>query len=233
MQKLRENVFDLPKLRGREHVFIDRSDAGRVMAEMLEHFRGLNAIILAIPSGGLPVAEEIARQLELPMDVAVVSKITLPWNSEVGFGAVGFDGTVRLNDDLLPVSGRSQDESENGEAADIAKVARRVMDLRGDKPMSPLAGRMAIIVDDGLASGFTMEVAVGVVRKLGAGRVIVAVPTAHESAAARIATRADAVYCANIRPGAQFAVADAYRNWRDISESEAKAISRQFSRRAK
>ncbi|MCI0591604.1 MAG: phosphoribosyltransferase, partial [Gammaproteobacteria bacterium] len=95
------NVTDLPALRGRTHVFTDRNDAGRVLAEMLECSVDRNALVLGIPAGGVPVAAAIARGLRLPLDVVVVSKITLPWNTEAGYGAVAFDGTVHLNEQLV------------------------------------------------------------------------------------------------------------------------------------
>src|SRR2546422_448189 len=94
-------IVDLPQWRNRTGVFLDRWQAGRVLAEMLNPLKNSNALILAIPAGGIPVAAVIARELNLALDVTVVSKITLPWNSESGYGAVAFDGTTRLNEDLL------------------------------------------------------------------------------------------------------------------------------------
>jgi len=99
-----------------------------------------------------------------------------------------------------------------------------VESLRGGRPFPDLTGQAAILIDDGLASGFTMRVAIEAVRKAAAKEVIVAVPTAHIAAARSIEDIAEAVYCANIRHARPFAVAEAYRNWYDVEESEAKAL---------
>jgi predicted phosphoribosyltransferase len=94
-------IFELSKFRDQVCVFRDRAFAGKVLADMLKEFRNRNAIVMAIPAGGVAVGAVIAKELNLPLDVAVVSKITLPWNSEAGYGAVAFDGTVKLNQEFL------------------------------------------------------------------------------------------------------------------------------------
>ncbi|MEN6305676.1 MAG: phosphoribosyltransferase family protein, partial [Armatimonadia bacterium] len=94
-------LHDSPQYRNRLHALADRAEAGRLLAEMLERYRSTEALVLAIPAGGVPVAYEIARTLGLPLDVAVVSKITLPWSTEAGYGAVAWDGTVKLNQQWL------------------------------------------------------------------------------------------------------------------------------------
>lgn len=223
-----DRIIELPELRDRAGVFHDRADAGRVLADMLAPLAGEGAILLAVPAGGVPVAAVIAHRLDLPLDLAVVSKITPSWNSEVGYGAVAWDGTVQLNQDVLPAMGVSEGEIREDTARTVDKVRRRAAALRGDSPMPDLAGRAAILVDDGLASGFTMRVAVQAVRSAGGQRIIVAVPTAHDHAARRLAREADAVYCANVRAGWRFAVAEAYRHWRDLSEAEIARILTDF-----
>ena len=95
------NVVDLPDLRDQLGVFLNRDHAGEILAGMLEVYSDSNAMVMAVPAGGVPVAKVLAEHLNLPLDIAVVSKITLPWNTEVGYGAVAFDGTVRLNNDLV------------------------------------------------------------------------------------------------------------------------------------
>jgi predicted phosphoribosyltransferase len=211
-------IVDIPELRDRRGVFEDRRDAGRVLAGMLEGYAGSGALVLAIPSGGVPVALEIARHLGLDLDVAVVSKILYPWTTEAGFGAVAFDGTVWVNPRLTVGMTEAMMESQAKEA--LAKVRRRMRRLRGDRPLPRLQGRAAILVDDGLASGSTMRVAVSAVRRLEPAEVIVAVPTGHARTVMELAREVDALYCANIRGGAGFAVAEAYRNWYDEDEEE-------------
>ena len=217
-------VIELPELRNRVHVFRDRTEAGEVLARMLEGYRGSEALVLAVPAGGVPVAAAIARELGLALDVAVVSKITLPWNTEAGYGAVAFDGTVRLNESLLPELGLSEEEVAEGIERTKQKVERRVKALRGERPVPDLTHRTAILVDDGLASGFTMRVAVEALRNAGAREVVVAVPTAHAEAVRRLAGAVEVLYCPNIRGGGRFAVAEAYERWSDVEEEEVERI---------
>lgn len=221
-------LLDLPELRDKVAIFRDRADAGRVLAQVLKAYQNSNAVVFAVPAGGVPVAVVIARDLGLPLEVAVVSKITLPWNPEAGYGAVAFDGTVRLNEDLVNYYGLSEEDIREGVAQTTAKVSRRVKEFRGEQPWPALTGRLAILVDDGLASGFTMLVAVEAMRNSGADRIVVAVPTGHREAAERVAPYAEAVYCANLRSGWRFAVADAYRYWSDVSEGEVRQILEGF-----
>ena len=218
-KRVKEKVFDLPDLRNRRHVFKDREAAGRVLSRMLEQYRNSNAIVFAIPAGGVAVAVPLARELGLPLDVAVVSKITLPWNPEAGYGAVAFDGTVRLNEELLSHFRLSEGQIRAGIIRTKEKVSRRVALLRRDRPL-PDFKRPVLLVDDGLASGFTLLTAIEALRKQGCGELVLAVPTAHEESLSRVMDEVDAVYCPNIRGGLSFAVADAYEQWRDLSEEE-------------
>lgn len=214
-------VIDLERMRDARGVFRDRAHAGAQLAAMLAGYRGGTAQVLAVPAGGVPVAAVVANTLELPLDVAAVSKITLPWNTEAGYGAVAFDGTVRLNDALVRSAGLTPAEVEAGIAATRAKVMRRVHRLRGGRPFPNLGDTTAILIDDGLASGFTLQVAIAALRKAGAREIIVAVPTGHGSSVARIAGEVERLYCPNVRYGLRFAVADAYEQWSDVSEDEA------------
>lgn len=220
-------IFDLPKLRNRVRVFRERASAGKVLAGMLEQYRNSNAIVMGIPAGGIAVAVEIGRELHLPLDVAVVSKITLPWNPEAGYGAVAFDGTVMLNEELLSRLNLSNQEIETGIKKTEQKVARRVMIFRGNQPLPDLK-RPIILVDDGLASGFTLRVAIKALRKAGATNIILAVPTGHLESAQMILEEVEAIYCPNLRSGFSFAVADAYEQWGDLGEKEVIKILQNF-----
>lgn len=213
-------IFDLPELRDRLEVFRDRTHAGEVLSEMLESYHRTDSVILGIPAGGVPVASVIAAHLELSFDVAVVSKITLPWNTEAGYGAIAFDGTLRLNDDMLRYIGLSEEEVEKGIEKTSFKVRARVEKLRGDRPFPDLSERSTFLVDDGLASGFTMRVAIEAVKNAGAAHLIVAVPTGHRESVEAISHEVNALYCANIRGGWRFAVASAYERWSDVDETE-------------
>jgi putative phosphoribosyl transferase len=227
-------IIEREDLRNRAHVFRDRVHAGEVLAEMLAlpFDRRPRAIVLAIPAGGVPVAASLARRLALPLDLAVVSKITLAWNTEVGYGAVAFDGSVYLNDALLREIGLSEAEVEAGVARTREKVVRRNAALRENRSYAALTGSDVVLVDDGLASGFTMRAAVAASRATGVATVSVAVPTARESSARAIAASVEAFYCPNVRAGDRFAVADAYEEWSDVDEETARAILVSFRRAA-
>ena len=149
----------------------------------------------------------------------MVSKITLPWDTEAGYGAVAFDGTVMLNEDLLSRINLSEEEIKEGTEKTEQKVARRVKMFRGNRPL-PDFKRPIILVDDGLASGFTLRVAIKALRKAGATNIILTVPTAHLESAQTILEEVEAIYCPNLRGGFSFAVAHAYDQWSDLDEHE-------------
>ncbi len=180
----------------------------------------LGALVMPIPAGGVPVGAEIARRLELPLDVAVVSKVLLPWTTEAGYGAVAFDGTVQLNQELVARFRLSDEVVQKGIQETREKVRRRGRVLRGDRPFPEVTERVVLLVDDGLASGFTMRVAVEALAKAGAFRILIAVPTGSRDTVEALACEVGRIYCANIRSGLPFAVADAYRRWSDIEEGE-------------
>jgi putative phosphoribosyl transferase len=221
-----KNIIDLAELRDHVYVFRDRMHAGAIVAGMLDSYRNTNVTVFGIPAGGLPVAAVIARDLSLQIDVAVVSKITLPWNTEAGYGAVAFDGTVRLNQRLVQSLGLSEQQVQQGIEETSRKVAMRVKSLRGERAFPDISKKSVILVDDGLASGFTILVGVEALRKAGPNRIIVAVPTGHSNSVQMMADRVDEVYCANIRHGWSFAVADAYEKWSDVSDKEVIEIIR-------
>jgi predicted phosphoribosyltransferase len=225
-----EKIREIKGLRDEVRVFADREAAGQALVRLLAEWRAAGPLVLAVPAGGVPVAAPLAAALGAPLDVAVVSKITLPWNTEAGYGAVAFDGTVRLNDSLLPSLGLSAAEIDRGIEKTRQKVRRRLALFRGERPFPELQGRPVILVDDGLASGLTLQAAVAALHGRGAERLIVAVPTGHARAVERMAAEVEAVCCANVRAGWSFAVADAYERWADVSEEEAVAILKSVTR---
>ncbi len=220
-------IIDLPKLHNRLRAFRDRASAGKVLAGMLEEYRSSHAMVIGIPAGGIAVAIEIARRLHLPLDIAVVSKITLPWNSEAGYGAVAFDGTVMLNEELVSRLNLSDREIQTGIKKTEQKVSRRVTLFRGDRPL-PDFERPILLVDDGLASGFTLRVAIKALRRNGSTNLILAVPTGHSESVQMILEAVEAIYCPNLRSEASFAVADAYEQWSDLDEEEVIRLLREF-----
>lgn len=215
-----QNVYYLEHLKEKIRVFQDREDAGKILSEMLSGFIDSSAMVLGIPAGGVPVAWAISDSLGMEFDVVVVSKITLPWNREAGYGAVAFNGTTGLNEPLIKRIGLSRELVNEGIKNTSQKVKHRLQMLRGNKPFPDLHHKTVILVDDGLASGFTMLVALESLSKLDTKQIIVAVPTGHLESIKKIADRTEAVLCPNIRSGRNFAVADAYKYWSDVSGHE-------------
>ena len=223
---LPDNVRDVREFREQSGVFADRDEAGRQLAVLLAREEPESPRLLAIPAGGMPVAVAARAVLNWPLAAAVVSKIVLPWDSEAGYGAVAWDGSLLLNRELLPQLGLSERDVERGIAATRAKVAGRVVRFGEPGSTSCLARETTILVDDGLASGVTMRAAVAALKAAGASRVVVAVPTAYLAAVTRLAAEVDRLLCVNLRSAYPFAVAAAYRHWRDVSEHEALALLR-------
>lgn len=222
-------VLEVPELRDRIGIFRNRREAGEVLGRLVGQIKAVDPLVLAVPAGGVPVAVAVAAVVEGELDVAVVSKITPPGNTEVGYGAVAFDGSVRLNRDIIPRLGLKDVDVLKGIEMTRGKVARRMAVFRGERPMPEMTGRTVILVDDGLASGYTMLTAIEAVRHAGAGETVVAVPTGHEEAVEKMVRAGTGVCCANIRGGWRFAVADAYRDWYDVTEEEARMLLEGFA----
>ncbi|MDO9098268.1 MAG: phosphoribosyltransferase family protein [Candidatus Methanoperedens sp.] len=211
-------------LRNKLHVFEDRTEAGSLIAEKLIRYKSSGGIVLGIPSGGAPVAREIAAALHLPMDLMIVRKLQIPYNPEAGFGAMGLDGEVILNEGLLAELGLTEDEIREQAKKTEEVIKRRNLIFRGGRPFPSLKDRVVILVDDGLASGYTMLAAVGFVKRKAPKKIIVAIPTASKRTVELILPEIDELICLNVRHGISFAVADAYRNWYDLSDEEVLSI---------
>jgi putative phosphoribosyl transferase len=179
-----------------QRIYADRADAGRALAAALESHRGVeDAIVLGLPRGGVPVAFEIASRLELPLDVLVVRKLGLPSQPELAMGAIASGGALVRNEEVVRYLGGRDDAFEAVRAKEQRELERRERDYRGDRPPLDMRDRIGILVDDGLATGATMEAAVRALQALGARRVVVAVPVASPEARDRIAAVADEVVC--------------------------------------
>ena len=207
-------------LRGKTRIFSDRQEAGRLLSARLREFVEPTAMILAIPAGGLPVAFPLAKALGCGLDVLVVRKIQIPDNAEAGFGAIGPDGTVLLNERILEDLRLTSKEIESQVARTREVLRQREARFRQNRPFPSLANRQVILVDDGLASGYTMLAAIGFVRQQDARQVILAVPTASGRTVNLLLPETDLLVCLNVRGGPVFAVADAYRSWYDLQDDE-------------
>lgn len=207
-------------LRGKTRVFVNREEAGKRLAAALEGIAHPNGIVLAIPAGGVPVACPIVKEYALPLDVLIVRKIQIPDNPEAGFGALGPDGEVLLNERIVEDLRLSQKEISAQVAETRTVLQDREKKFRKGRPFPAVKDRQVILVDDGLASGYTMLAAVDFVRQRQAGQVIVAVPTAAQRTVNALVPSADVLLCLNIRGGPVFAVADAYVEWYDLADEE-------------
>ena len=159
-------------------IFADRADAGRRLADRLRHLRGAPVVVLGLPRGGVPVAFEVARALGAPLDVIVVRKLGVPFQPELGMGAIGEDGVRVINPEVIRLARVSEKELGAAEARERAELDRRAARYRGGRPCQPLDGRAAVVVDDGIATGSTARAACQVARAHGAAQVVLAVPVA-------------------------------------------------------
>jgi putative phosphoribosyl transferase len=218
------SLIEDPALKDRIHVFFDRVSAGQQLAARLQGYRGGAVRLFAIPAGGVPVAAEIARQLEIPLDLIIVRKIQFPWTTEAGFGALNPAGQAVINKDLLSRMPLSSEEIEVQKQRTADLMREREAIFRKNKPYERLDGQSAMVVDDGLASGYTMRAALQFLKDQGAGALMVAVPTGSERTVWELLPLVDELYCLNVRGGFSFAVADAYENWYDLTEEEVLAV---------
>lgn len=215
------NVVEEVAYRDREFVFKDRLHAGALLADKLRPLlAGRDVQLLAVPAGGVAVGYAVAQKLNMPFDIAIVRKIQIPWNTEAGFGAIAWDGRVFLNELLVAQLGLSTEAVERYISQTREMVRQRMQKFRGNRPFPDLNGKTVILVDDGLASGFTMLAAAKSIRNQHPEKIVIAVPTGSAGAIELLASSVDELVCLNIRGGPIFAVADAYENWYDLSDDE-------------
>ncbi|MEF8889044.1 MAG: phosphoribosyltransferase family protein [Desulfohalobiaceae bacterium] len=217
-----DKVKELPEYRNRSGVFFDRFDAGEHLVQMLwpDFAENPQGVVLAIPSGGVPVGKIISYRLNLAFDLILVRKVQIPWNPEAGFGAVAYRGQTLLNQKLVDSLGLSEEEIREQIEATRWELEERNTEFRGGSGSTDLAGKTAILVDDGLASGYTVLAAMETLREQGVGKLVLALPTAPLHSLESVAPQADMVYVVQIKERGAFAVAEAYRNWRDLSRQE-------------
>lgn len=213
-------IIEDPSLRNKYGVFRDRHEAGNALARSLESFRRKDAIVLAIPSGGVPIGLAIAAHLNLPIDLLIIRKLPIPGNLEAGFGAISLEGDMVLNQAMVRMLSLRDDEIEEQAESVREELKARERIFRGNRPGADLKGRTVILTDDGLASGYTMMTAVRMVRRQKPKKIVIAVPTASLQTIDLLARETDQIICLNVRTGRYFAVAEAYRNWHDLSREE-------------
>src|ERR671936_2183852 len=179
-------------------IFRNRSEAGRLLAGKLSDYAHRDdVLVLALPRGGVPVAYEIATALEVPLDVFVVRKIGLPGHEELAIGAIASGGSRMLNEQIIEAYDIDPRDIDDVVRREQAELERREREYRGDRPFPDLRNKTVILVDDGLATGSTMHVAVEALRSEGAKRIVVAVPVAPPDTCAAFRRIADDIICAS------------------------------------
>jgi putative phosphoribosyl transferase len=219
---MQTRLHEIENFRDQRLIFADRFEAGATLGSMLqsEYSNIEDGMILAIPSGGVPVGLRVKEKLGLPLELMIVRKLQIPGNTEAGFGAMTLDGTVFFNETLLAQLRLSPEKVESEKRRVVSELKKRNTLFRGGRSFPDLTGKTVVLVDDGLASGYTMLASVEMAKKVNARKIIVAIPTAPLRSIDLILSKADKVYCANIRSAPYFAVAEAYRNWYDLDENE-------------
>jgi putative phosphoribosyl transferase len=203
-------------------VFRDRAEAGAQLAHELAGLRGQDLVVLGLPRGGVPVAAVLAEALDASLDVIVVRKLGVPGQPELAMGAIGEGGLRVLDRRLVSRARVTEEELDAVERREREVLEARVARLRQGRPRADLHGRLAVVVDDGVATGATARVACEVARLLGAARVVLAVPVAPARTAAQL-LEADQVFCVSM-PESFRAVGDHYVDFSPTSDDEVVAL---------
>jgi putative phosphoribosyl transferase len=203
-----------------QYKYKNRHDAGKQLAEYLTAYRNQDdTIVLALPRGGVPVAYEVAKFLSAPLDVCIVRKLGVPWYEELAMGAIAMDGTIVWNKSVVEQSSLSQTEIDKVVNKEQEEIKRREFKYRGDRHFPDLTNKKIILVDDGIATGATMKVAIEALRKKNPAEIIVAVPVAALDSLKEISSLADTVVCA-MQPRNFGAVGEWYEDFTQTSDAE-------------
>lgn len=204
--------------------FRDRVEAGRILAERLEEYAGrADVIVLALPRGGVPVGFEVARQLGVPLDVFLVRKLGVPGREELAFGAIASGGATVLNEEVVASLGIDGETIAAVARREQAELERREEAYRGTRAPPDVAGKVVLLVDDGLATGASMRAAVKALRHLGPERIVVAVPTAARQTCEDFRPDVDDIVCA-MTPEPFLAVGMWYQDFSETTDDDVRAL---------
>ena len=211
-------------------LFKDRRDAGKQLAQELSAYAGRSdVIVLALPRGGVPVAYEVARALNAPLDIFIVRKLGLPGHEELAIGAIASGGIRVLNHDIVQGLKIPQTMIDTVTRQELQELERRERAYRGDRPPPEVRGRTVILVDDGLATGASMRAAVAALRAQNPARIVVAVPTAAPETCAAFESEVDEVICA-MTPEPFYGVGRWYEDFSQTTDEEVRALLEQAAR---
>ena len=210
---------------GGRAVFADRREAGRQLLERLRHLEPEKPLVLALPRGGVAIGFEIAQGLDAPLDIVLVGKIGVPWQRELALGAVadGADPEIVIDENLRAELAIDERYIEEETKRQLAEIDRRRRLYRGDRPALAVAGRTVVLVDDGIATGSTLFAALRSLRKVGAGKIVLAVPVAPQDALDKLRPEVDVLLCLS-SPEPFFAVGAHYRDFAQVSDEEVVAL---------
>ncbi len=205
-------------------LFKDRTDAGRQLADELGHYRGrADVVVLALPRGGVPVAFEVARALQAPLDVYVVRKLGTPGRPELAMGAIASGGVMVRNEDLMVQLGISDEQAQEVAARELIELERRERSYRDGREPFDVRGKTVVLVDDGLATGATMRAAVTALEARAPAAIVVAVPTAAPDTCAEFRGLVDEVVCV-ATPEPFLGVGRWYQHFAQTSDQDVKAL---------
>ncbi|MFI1988476.1 phosphoribosyltransferase [Actinoplanes sp. NPDC020271] len=208
-------------------IFRDRTEAGHLLADRLAEAAQDSDLVLALPRGGLPVAEPIAVRLGATLDIVVARKLGAPGHPEFGVGAIAEDGPPVYDRDNLRHAGVTEESMAATLAAEREELGRRVRRYRGDRPTPPVTGRAVVLVDDGLATGVTAHAALRWIHGRNPARVLLAVPVGAPQARDLLAREADGVICLSAPPDFR-AVGRWYENFEQLTDEDVDAVLRRF-----
>ncbi len=209
--------------------FTDRAEAGRKLAEALLSYKDAAAVVYALPRGGVPVAAEVARAIGAPLDLLLVRKIGAPMQPELALGAI-VDGPLPIivrNDDVIALTGTTEEEFDAICDRELAEVERRRRRYLADRPSHDPAGKVAIVVDDGIATGATMRAALRATRQRKPKKIVLAVPVAAPDSIASLRGEADDVVCLET-PAHFFAIGNYYLDFRQLGDQDVVELLKQF-----
>lgn len=210
-------------------MFQDRSAAGRRLAKALAEYKGRNAVVLALPRGGVPVAAEVAAALDAPLDLILVRKIGVPTQPELAMGAV-VDGTAPIvvrNEDVIELSGTTADEFKAECERQLAEIERRRQLYIGERARADVSGQVVIVIDDGIATGATTRAALQAIRNRKPKELVLAIPVAPPDTIEKLRPEVDALICLET-PEMFGAIGYFYRDFRQVSDQEVVAILKRF-----
>jgi putative phosphoribosyl transferase len=201
-------------------IFPNRAEAGRTLAQRLQSYaKTPDVVVLGIPRGGVPVAFEVAAALKAPLDVFILRKLGVPYQEELAFGAIASGGIRYIDKEIVEAAGIPDSEIERVVAKQTQELERRERVYRGGRPPLDVRGKTVILVDDGIATGASMQAAITALRKMEPGRLVAAVPVAPASTCKRLARMVDELICVHM-PESFYAIGEFYEDFSQLTDEE-------------